>query len=143
MSTTPRYAYESALLAMVAADIHAQRVAHYPAAVARGVLTLEQAAAGIRIAAAVEADWRRVMDPALPRDRGASKTEKIATLTTAAARSAELAAKQPDDWGRAEYAEFVQTLLWWESRTPDAQAIVEINLEARRRYPAPTIGKAA
>ncbi|SNS53883.1 hypothetical protein SAMN06295912_108147 [Sphingomonas laterariae] len=84
----PRWAYETPALLMVARDLHAQRATHYPKAVADGRLSQADAATGIRIAAAIEADWHHVASRT-PRAAQpvATKAEKIATLENAVART--------------------------------------------------------
>ncbi|MDX3885563.1 MAG: hypothetical protein QHC65_14170 [Sphingomonas sp.] len=80
----PRWAAEWHALATAAAHLHAQRAARYPAAIEKGAITADAAAVGIRIAAAIAADWRHVATLA-PREAGpeASKAERIDTLTAA------------------------------------------------------------
>lgn len=110
----PRYAYETEDLARVAAHLHAQRVALYPAAVERGSLTPAEAADGIRIMAAIAADWqRRITLTATPAERDGTNAEKVETLRRAAERARQLQDREPTAQ-RDEYAEFVETLLWWQ-----------------------------
>lgn len=174
----PRWAYQTDALAMIATDLHAQRATHYPAHVARGTLTPADAATGIRIAAAIEADWQhvRTLQPrAAVRD--VTKAEKVETLEAAVKRTRLLAGKagqklpelaQPyvgdtselhylndRGWFRtdaaevkayanaAEYAELVETLLWWERRPLGHLFIASINIAAGVRRPNPSIAEAA
>lgn len=79
---------------MVARDLHAQRVTHYPAHVAKGTLTVAEAESGIRTAAAIEADWQHVLTlQPRPSQPAATKANKIATLEAAVTRTRLLAGK--------------------------------------------------
>ena len=138
--TAPRWAAEFEDLAAVATDLSAKRSLAYPDAVARGILSAAQAEAGLRIMAAIAADWRRHVDLvqrrfpatiALP--AAATREERIATLEHAARRAAELAARKAEDGNAAAYAEFVETLLWWERQPFGIRFITDVNLELRRR----------
>lgn len=91
----PSWAGETAALAMVATDLHEQRVAAYPGLVSTGKLAADAAAAGLRIAAAIAIDWRRRANLApLPCETmRAARVERIATLEQALARPRHQCAK--------------------------------------------------
>jgi len=85
---TPRLALETDWLAMVAADLLAQRAGAYPALVDQGKLSAADAALGLRVAGAIKADWwhRLTLQPRAA-DPDATKAEKIATLEGAVTRT--------------------------------------------------------
>jgi hypothetical protein len=150
-SLRPRFAYEHADLAAVAGDLIAQRTLKYPDAVARGTLSAEQAADGLRIMTTIAADWKRHRDlilHGLPAAIGAeaeaaTSAERIATLEQAAQRARQIAASKPADADRAYYADCVETLLWWE-RQPfgGIRFITDTNLALRAQH-APAVAEAA
>ncbi|ARS29050.1 hypothetical protein [Sphingomonas sp. KC8] len=163
---------------MIATDLHAQRATQYPAHVAKGTLTAADAATGIRIAAAIEADWHhvRTLQPRAVAP-AATKAEKVTTLEDAVTRTRlragkagqkmpKLAQRYVGDLGElhhlaetgwfsahkkqvaafvyaAEYAELVETLLWWERRPLGHLFIASINIAAGVRRPNPNIAEAA
>jgi hypothetical protein len=105
------------MLADVAARLHAERVAKYPAAVASSKLTQDAADSGIRIMHAVAAQWRAYVARHSEPERcaccgGASYREQRDTLIAASARCAQIAAKDPINARKAEYAAAVAALLW-------------------------------
>jgi hypothetical protein len=139
MTERPRWIHEFEDLAAVAGDLIARRTRDYPGHIERGTISAEEAAAGIRIMAAITYDWRRHIDlirlrlaePTNPEPKPATRAERIATLETATARAAALAAKTPDNQVAADYAEMVATLLWWERETLGIRFITDTNLAMR------------
>jgi hypothetical protein len=115
-------------LCFVARDILRNRQEGYPAAVESGKLSPDASADGLRIAAAIAADWTIAIELsnhfpefapqelAAPLDFTAQATpaERIATLEAVRAH--------PGVTGRPDYAEIVEALLWWE-RAPERGAI--------------------
>lgn len=139
----PRWANELDVLATVAGDLIAKRVEKYPEQVERGLISAEDAATGTRIMAAIAHDWRRHVDLIVERKPGtapepapATRAERIATLEKSAAGAAARSASKPGDLYRAEYAEVVATLLWWERDTRGIRFITDTNLVLRRRLTA-------
>lgn len=137
----PRWALEIDMLTAVAGDLIAQRTLKYPEAVEKGHLTSEAAADGLRIMAAIAHDWRRYLDlvilrrPAMisPPAEAATREERIATLEAAAAKAAALAVRKDSDVYRREYADLVETLLWWERQDHGIAFITDVCLELRHR----------
>lgn len=129
----------------IARDILRKRMSGYPAAVSGDKMTPAASETGLRIAAAIAADWTRAVEFSpvpdftppplpLPLDMHATATqaERIATLEAAAAH--------PSVQADPDYAELVEALLWWEraaeqGRTPIAM-LNSINAELRARATA-------
>jgi hypothetical protein len=117
----PRLWAATDALCWVARDILRKRQQGYPAAVEAGQLTRDAAAAGLRIAASIAADWTRAIelsphfaDFALqplpePLDERATSTqaERHKTLSDVL--------RHPSVKSDPPYAEIVEALLWWES----------------------------
>jgi hypothetical protein len=127
-------------LCWIARDILRKRMVGYPAAVTAGKMTPIAAETGLRIAAAIAADWTRAIElspvadfapPPLPQPLDllatATAAERIETLETAFAH--------PAVQSEPAYAELVEALLWWEraedqGRTPIA-LLNRINADLR------------
>ena len=134
--TPPRYADDAVILCDLAQHLLAERIAKYPAVVARGGMTQAQADDGIRTMRAVATRWTMIplRDLANPRPAAtdiASEHEMRATLAAASARTAQIAAADPDNRDKADYAQAVAALLWHAEHavaahvarwTPDARA---------------------
>lgn len=113
----PQYADDFEGLATVAAHLLAERVAKYPVAVAANKLSQADADAGIRVMRAVAELWRAQVDRTPEPDRcpccgGAGYREQRDTLIAAKARRAQIAAKDPGNARKADYAAAVDALLW-------------------------------
>jgi|GEM_PF-4798538 hypothetical protein len=113
----PRYAEESGTLADLAAHLLAERIAKYPAIVARAKMTQAEADTAIRAMRGVADLWRAIVDHApaptgCPCCGGASPREQRDTIATAAARTAQIAAAAPGDKDKADYAAATAALLW-------------------------------
>jgi len=111
--TAPRWYSLYVELAATAERLLADRERGDPVFVGTGSLTVDQAKARLRIMQAIVADWQAARDGLpLPNPEQATQAEKRDTLEQAATRAAQLAAADPKNRSRADYAELVETLLW-------------------------------
>lgn len=129
--TRPRLWDATDALCWVARDILRKRMHGYPAAVSAAKMTPVAAEAGLRIAAAIAADWTRAIEqspvpdftpPPLPQplDMRATATpaERLATIEAALAHPA--VKSDPD------YAQLVEALLWWERASLEGRAPIAL-----------------
>ena len=134
-------------LAWVARDILRNRQEGFPAAVAAGKLTPEQAATGLRIAAAIASDWTTAIEQSahyadsayvadmaarpltLDRTAGATHAERHQALSSVL--------RHPKIAADPAYAELVEALIWWEEAPRCGRATIAqlnaINAECRAR----------
>jgi len=139
--SAPRWYSLYVELAATAERLLADRERLYPPQVGRGAMTAAAANDGIRIMRAIAADWQAARDGLpLPAPDQATQAEKLATLTTAASRAAQLAAAEPGNRSRGDYAELVDTLLWqqqdWHS-TSRIRWFHQLTLDLRAASPLP------
>lgn len=138
----PRWRNDYELLAAVAATIHAGRAQRYPTMVLRDELSQDEADRGIRVMAAIAADWRAcaVFEAAPdwlddPARGGAHPFERVNELA-AAARRARAAADDPHDFEKVGFADAIDTLIWWETATPSARWLIDTTIALRAREAA-------
>lgn len=133
MTDRPRLYACTPDLAAAAADLHAQRVAGYPGAIARGLIDAASAERRLAISAAIAADWAwhasggEGPEPAHGIDRAA----KLETLEAAAVKTRALADQKPGDVDAAVYAELIATLLWRERQWADVLFLTRTTLALR------------
>lgn len=117
----PRYAYEREILADLAAHMLAQREAGDPVLVGKGKLSAADAEQRLRTMRAAAQERRAVLEgKPIPLDRygyflefGAYPAEVQATLHAAASRTAQIAAAEPRNRDKADYAQATAALAFW------------------------------
>jgi len=126
-----------AALATAARTIHADRASGYPAQVARGRLSREDAEAGIRIMAAIAADWGELRTGAEPESDAPQATEHEKRTCLAV-----IADRLKND--RSRLADCARALLWWQQPWRDGVTtsrralITSITREGRKLHRSAT-----
>jgi hypothetical protein len=99
-------------LLRLAAWLRAQRIERYPAAIAEGKITREDAAADIRAWTAIEADWTHAVTLAPRAGPEIGRDAKLAALDIAVRRYESRAAAEPDSAVISDTLACIRALRW-------------------------------
>lgn len=115
----PRYADDLAILADLAAQLLQRREERYPDSVARGNMTPEHAADGIRIMRAIAVQWETIVTAGRVRDWrstwdtfGATEREMRTELARVASDARTRAYEDPSNKGKRDLADACAALAW-------------------------------